>query len=505
MKALTLLAVIWLVGCSASPNMTPQAEPADDQAPPVTEPAPAVPIPNLTGTALLDARSHTLATITPTSLPSGTRVEPLITSSGRLIALGWSPNSEWFAYRDLSTSYDYLYHVATGDTCRLVETPQLVMWEMLHPYWEWLADGRLLVLSPERVLITEPCAESGQDISAVFAQHPAGIASANADHNLLVFYSIRDEYFHNWYLYDALDGSLWTMPPDVGGLSTGFSWSPGATYLAVMALTDPMNPPKGRVWVMDVASGDIMRMIDMDLWVQDAPYLGPSWISETQFVVPRTLDRGPLLIMMDGEVTLIPKQIFGTTLKNEGCDCDKEACLMHTFVRTAGTSDAGHHLMWEIWYEDYNRQLYHPETGEIEAIDFTGEISFSPDGQWMLIWNRDEQSLYLRAIDPPGAVLTPLPLEGELNPKWSFNPFNWSPDSGTFAVTVESERYVALYNVPSAHEVGRWWADGYTLGSPGQWSLSYEWTTPGVWSPDGKVLLLTGSGAGSALFLIQKP
>jgi WD40 repeat protein len=124
----------------------------------------------------------------------------------------------------------------------------------------------------------------------------------------------------------------------------------------------------------------------------------------------------------------------------------------------------------------------------------------------MLIWNRDTaQPLYLRPIDPPGSPLIPLPLEGEGKPKWSFNPFNWSPDSGTFAVTDESQRTVALYSVPDAHEVGRWWADGYTLGSPGQWSLSYEWTTPGVWSPDGKYLLLTGSGTGSALFLIQRP
>ncbi|MBN1430333.1 MAG: hypothetical protein JXB07_18325 [Anaerolineae bacterium] len=502
MKGLILLAVLWLVGCSDSLGMTPQVEPADDHGLPVTEAEPAVLAPDLTGTALSETHSNSVATIESTRFPSGTRIEPLITSSGQLIALGWSPNGEWFAYRDLSTSYDYLYDLVSGDTCPLAEMPPLLMQQMTHSDWEWLADNRLLVILPDRVIITEPCAESEQDISTVFTTHPMGIASANADHNLLVLYSIRDEYFCSWYLYDALDGSLWAMPPDVGGLNTGFSWSPGSTYLAIMALTNPMKPHQGRVWVMDVTSGNIARVIDMDLWVQDAPYLGPPWISDTQFVVPRTLDRGPLLVTIGGGITLIPEQIFGAKMQNE--ECSKEACLMHTFVRTAGTSDAGQHLMWEIWYAGYDRQIYHAETGEIEAVDFTGDVSFSPDGQWMLIWNREEQSLYLRAIDPPGAPLVPLLFEGEVNPKWSFNPFKWSPDSETFAVTVEAGQYVALYSVPDAHEAGRWWADDYTLGSPGLWSPSYEWATPGVWSPDGKYLLLTGSGAGSALFLIQR-
>lgn len=493
MKRLILLVGLCVAGCSAASDTAPDRDLTASS----TAAAPSALAPTPTDTAL---PSNTATTVKSSQLPPGTVIEPLLTSTERLVALNWSPDGEWFAYRDYSTSYDYLYHLASDSICPLTEAPDPYDMRSLNHYaWDWLADSRLLVALPDGVFITEPCSDPGQDISSIFATHPSGIASTNPEHNLFVFFSSRDDFSRDLYLYDALDGSVWTMPPDVGGLDTGFSWSPGSTYLAMMGLIDPLTlPHKGRVWVMDVASGGIVRLIDVELWHQDYPYVGQPWINETQFVVPHTLDRSPFMVSMGGGITSIPERIFGARPDSEACD--RADCLVNTFALTAGIADAGRHIVWE----GPQRQMHHAETGEIEVLDFTGMIRFSPDGQWMLVWDMNSRFLHLRSVDPPGAGLIPLPLGNEFG-VWSLIPFDWSPDSQTFAVAVESQRYVALYHVPDAREVGRWWAEDYRLGTPMQWSLSYEWIAPGVWSPDGKYLLLTGEGAGDALFLIQKP
>ena len=132
-----------------------------------------------------------------------------------------------------------------------------------------------------------------------------------------------------------------------------------------------------------------------------------------------------------------------------------------------------------------------PASGEIETLPFSYPWvhPFSTQGDWLVLdQDGNYQSLWYRALDPPGGALR-LFLDGARE-------FTWKPQGEAIAVRGPQEGQVILVSFPQGEPVAAWTTPGYEYGS-----LS-------TWSPQGAFLALLGyayGGQDSALFLLQLP
>lgn len=478
-----------------------------------------------TDPAILTEPPHPTAAPSQTETP--TNMDPLIKSKLPLGALGWSPDGAWIAYRDYGSQKDRLYQVSTARTCDLTTFPDTLLEGGGHPSWDWLADGRILVISAGRATLGAPCDDAPKDITSVFPHHPAWIESINPTHTLFILSvdlttaeQSAAEPVSDLYLYDTVDGSLWSFPAGFGGRQMNFSWSPDSKYLTVIGNTD--THPNGHVWVVDTDSGQTVRTIDMVLQELDAAQRAPQWINDTQFVIRESWSRGPLLVTMNGAVEDIPKDLFHVPFTNDDCAAETGSPAFSCWMDTTAlgfASAAGGHVVWQPAHLQLpgaadlpTRFVYHGERNDIESISQLGEVHVSPDGQWMLLWNPEDSgalALYLRPVDPPGGDTRMIEQWEPLRKGgYGANLLEWSSDSHFFAVANLSDRSIEVYSVPDGQEVAHVAVHGYTLGMPTIYSADRLWMASGVWSPDGKSLLVPGETAskrGGVLIVLKLP
>jgi hypothetical protein len=139
---------------------------------------------------------------------------------------------------------------------------------------------------------------------------------------------------------------------------------------------------------------------------------GGEWIRDDLFLIWRTSDRGPLLLGTDGSVIEIAPELFGAPAVPETTPGEE-----YMWAADGISDDSGnyHLVLYGSGVESAFPpvQLYHSETGQVEALEFTHvwEPTFSPDGRWLLLMESrvgsDQMTtpyLWARQVDPAGSA-----------------------------------------------------------------------------------------------------
>jgi len=226
--------------------------------------------------------------------------------------------------------------------------------------------------------------------------------------------------------------------------------------------------------------------------------LGGDWLSPTQFLIPRTLDQGPLLIEAGKEIVHVAQELFDVPpILDSGVIWQATGAVM------TGTNT--YHLLLSGSGVEANFpliRLYHSETRETETLPFQyiWGTGFSPDGQWLLLDKRptregfQSQEVWFRPVDPPGS------LPRRLTGGFSLN-LLWSSDGTKVASTARnspdpySGSSLQVWSFPELAPLGSWKSEDY--------SMVLE-----AWSPDGSFLVTRGYMTGiqrEALFVIPIP
>lgn len=267
--------ILMLAGCSPA---TPQVAPSPTALPstPTPEPSP-----------------------TPTPLPQGIPLEPILTAP-MIFPHSWSPDNTFLAYWTFSKEEleEYVHpdfppgtlhflNVHTGEVC---ESPQDVGYGFGNNI-VWLPDGRVMLFADGHVLVGAPCSQDFTDISPLFPVPVYGVATVNPERSLFLLYS--DEGF---LLYEPQSGNIRKVDESIRG--GGVSWSPGSNRLGITAELPSgckLRSCEMGTWVVDVETGAVEDTVYWKALDLPDKSVGPVWLSEDQFLIPFTVDQGPLL------------------------------------------------------------------------------------------------------------------------------------------------------------------------------------------------------------------
>jgi hypothetical protein len=418
---------------------------------------PALVIPSLAPT---DAPTAPPPTGTPAIEPTGIPLEPLAAAPA-VRSAGWSPDGDWLAYwtstdEDVSGSfYPFppgrltLHNVRTGEEC---------FYEQLVASQEgdrviWQPDGELVVSIAGSYAAGAPCQGD-----LVPTETPGG----------------------------ALEGT---------GVPEGEASTPDGDVQTVLS---PEGSYQAETRVMDRSAGTlnltttILALPDRQVvntvdWVIDERLgelgLGGEWLAGNQFLIYETLDRGPLLITVSGEVIEVARQLFGVDPLPS--IMDEQGVSLRAAGSAVAGSDPYHIALYGVGSESNfpTVRLYHSDDGQVEEMPFRDlwPPGFSPDGRWLLLDEHPTQdgfethALWIRPVDPSGSQLRFFAV-GSI-------PAAWSPDASRLAFLQPDS--VSVYVFPDGKRLGSWAIEGYeTLTqswSPQGDSLAVLASVPGEW------------------------
>jgi len=222
-------------------------------------------------------------------------------------------------------------------------------------------------------------------------------------------------------------------------------------------------------------------------WAEAGP--GGRWLDSRYFLIPKTSDQGPLLVEANQRIIPVLSEFFGESFAL----CTPQACRLYRADAVVDPAGALHLLLQtsDIETGANSLRLYHGENGGVETLPlaYPWVQPFSPAGDWLMLdQDGDYQSLWFRALDPPGDALR-LFIEGARE-------FSWAPQGGAIAARGSQENQVFLVSFPQGEPVAAWTTPGYPYGSLA------------TWSPQGEALAVLGYASGnqdSALFLMNMP
>jgi hypothetical protein len=373
-------------------------------------------------------------------------IEPLVSAPWILFA-GWSRKGDWFAFHTFTAEQEedlnlipegpvsypptslHFYQVPSGQSCVY---PRPV--DVGNGSPTWLPDGKVLVRVSGTWFQGTPCKDD--------------------------FSKVSDRAFIQAHL------------PDPG-------LSPQGTYRAERVYECRDGFVDNSLSITRVATGEQVNLIK---WLDEAligscwdQSPGGYWVNDDLFLIPQTLDQGPLLVEAGQGTTQIVTELFNQQIT----PCNGENCrLYHAFsIQSEGSQDS-HYLLAAGYRYGQRREylLYHPENGEIERLSFP-EIwwpGHSPDGNWLLMDDRpgDPHTLWIRRVDPPESPLR-LFIPGVHSLAWS--------TSGQRIAITGWNRIISVFSFPKGTALGSWNMGEYDLGP--------------VWSPDEKNIVLIGSTA----------
>jgi hypothetical protein len=456
-----------LLLCSALTACGARTAPIPASATPPTEipvETPALVIPSLAPTG---APTSPPPTETPTIEPTAIPLEPLATAPAVRFD-GWSPDGDWLAYW-ISTDEDVsgnfypfppgrlnLHNVRTGQECLYDEL--LASQEGDRVIWQ--PDGELVVSIADRYLAGAPCQGD-----LVTAETPGGALEATR----------------------VPTGEASTPEGDVQT-----SLSPEGSY---QAETRVMDRSAGTInlttTILALPDRQVVNTVD---WKIDERLgelgMGGEWLAGNQFLIYETLDRGPLLITVSGEMIEVARQLFG--IDPLPSIMDEQGVSLRAAGSAVAGSDTYHIVLYGVGSESNFPpvRLYHSDDGQVEEMPFRDPWppGFSTDGRWLLLDEHPTQdgfethALWIRPVDPPGSQLRFF-AAGSI-------PAAWSPDTSRAAFLQPGS--VSVYIFP----------EGKLLGS---WAIEDYETLTQSWSPQGDSLALLAGVPGEwqqALFVI---
>jgi hypothetical protein len=158
--------------------------------------------------------------------------------------------------------------------------------------------------------------------------------------------------------------------------------------------------PVGGSRVIEVASGQIIARHDWEpANALDGTFGGPVWLDETTFIVTLSLDQGPFLMTVEGEVeSALP--LFGFISQGN----IKE---ISAYVKP----DSGHyHLLLRDWgggeHPRIQPRIYHSDSDSVEMLEINAQEDpwLTADGQLMIY--RGNGTYWSRSVTAVGQPLT---------------------------------------------------------------------------------------------------
>lgn len=285
--------------------------------------------------------TETLPTSEPTAVPttapsSQVRLitEAPIFTGGDLQFVGWSPNGRYLAYFEyteeqvaespaegLRGTYPgtfVFYDTETGEKCTDYPYSGLFSYEGSDSGvpWRWLPDGQLLLALPEGRLVqtSAPCAAE-TDLTQIFPEPISSIRATSPNGQKLILQSSSQYWIYDWAAQTALP--IAEVQPE------GFNnliWSPDSQHISITLAGNYTGDrsPIGGTRVVDVSTGAIITRYDWEpANALDGTFGGPVWITNEAFVVTLSLDQGPFLMNLDGEVQPLLPLLFDETFDPE--------------------------------------------------------------------------------------------------------------------------------------------------------------------------------------------
>lgn len=401
----------------------------------------ATPLPTATSTPL------PTPTITPTSIP----IPNLVVRGAHINVSNWSPDSQWLAYW-LSTDED-LKNVAPnnspGGMLHLLDTqseencalPQFhtTAWGQMSATWS--ADSRLIVQDWDRneQWYGQPCQP---DSFVRLTEPPMPLAeqvedrSRSPDGRLRTTLELQEEEEEHWRTM------LTTLRQEGGEEITAVTWRTQATF------------------------------------AEDDP--GGEWLSPTQFFI-RLADGGPLLLDANrpGQAINVQTDLFGLAQPAE----DRGVA-----AAPGPSPDSFYLLLLSNRFYTAPIQLYHASSGLIESLPYylPAWLPFSPDYQWLILYERDGNDFWMRRLADVDGVWQLLGEEVSNNLLWN---------EEVTEIALSQFYQITWQTFPEGEIIGQWSTEPLDIRAVG-------------WSPDGRFLVGVGSPNGGryhqALFLFAR-
>lgn len=238
---------------------------------------------------------------------------------------GWSADGRYLAYFEyteeqveqspvegLRGTYPgtfVFYDTMTGEKCSDYPISGLFSYEGAgqDALWRWLPDGRLLISLPDgQLILTDAPCTPGQDFSSLFSSPVLAFGEMSPDGSWLVVKG-ADHYS----LFNLLTQEVLPIAGIVPDPFNNLVWSPDGRYLSITLAGNYTGDrsPVGGTRVIETDSGQVIATYD---WqpanALDGTFGGPIWVDNEAFVVTLSLDQGPFLMNVTGDVQpLLPQ------------------------------------------------------------------------------------------------------------------------------------------------------------------------------------------------------
>ncbi len=485
-----LLSLVILAACGVPPTatLTPSATPT-----PLPTATPS-PLPSATATPLPPTITPTptpTLTFTPTATP--VPPTPVLTAPG-LFAGSWSPDGRYFSFisqtsEDIAAMPDVpapgelppgafgFYDTQTGQSCTYPEVNALAL-NFRRGWIGWRGDHAYQVLTYTGKLVTvaAPCVNLPYALAGVFKEPVERTLAVSPDGRWALLAGEKTCWLFNIARQTAVT---------IEKCTPAASFSPGGDRLA-FAYGDF---PELHIYVYATASATVEKLIP---WTYSGGVgvngpVGPTWVSEDQFILQPT-DDGPTLVSLDREplTEIFPNKLFNIqgdfTVVAYGAPEPGSGILHMIFHLSGGGID--------IFY------LYHTENSILEELPYA-YVSWFDQNRSLLLCKYGPAwtclSYWMRDIDPPTSQLIQA---SDL----AFYSLMESPDGQLAASTSQmdsNQRLAVVIRSLPGLAVRKSWIDA---------SDSYYF----AWSPDSSTLAavsrpvdLTFDGGQSALYILS--
>jgi hypothetical protein len=269
---------------------------------------------------------------------------------------------------------------------------------------------------------------------------------------------------------DGLHRAATTLQSDEDGV---------LTFETSLAASDEAQPLQQVTWQIDQRLGDYG--------------LGGEWISPSQFLIYETLNQGPLILDVQGDIVPVLTELF--ELSDIPSILGQEGYSSRGVASPAVKAGGFHLLLTGVGLESNFPQvmLYHAESGLVETLPYhhVWWAPFSDDGSWLLMDERPDvdgyetSSIWIRRVQDVGGQW--------LNLARGADYVLWADDQAEMAFN--DDELVTWQTFPGVELIGRW--------ETGQF-----WARPVAWSPDGRYLAAEGNVPGMweyGLFVLERP
>ncbi|MBK8540504.1 MAG: WD40 repeat domain-containing protein [Ardenticatenia bacterium] len=405
-----------------------------------------------------------------TRTPDDLHMDPVLDVSG------WSPDGRWLAFwmGDRYTDYPpelwrspqqlHFLDSATGRVCQQPNAQKAIYSDQVY----WQADSQTIVRTGGAVAIGRPCETLTAAPSSTYAL-PMPSPGKTPD----------------WAEPPASEGYDSPGPEDT-------VLSPDGVYRATTVVAGDQAPEHSYTTRIQLAADG--RMVAKATWQGTGGFgdmgIGGEWLPTNQFLVFRSVDRGPLLIGSDGAVVAVAPAIFGIQQSNSS---SSDGANLYASALIAADGKRWHLTLGDSYG---SVMLYHPESDRIESLPTKElwETPVRPDGDWFVAVGRygsegSDDTLWVRGLEERDSAFRLIPGSGrETQYKTAA-----SPDWSHLAIGDPLGGVIDITSFPDGVRKGRWNIGGYQPEA--------RW-----WSPDGRHLAVAGSkGAQRALFLIRLP